>query len=317
MEDPYLGREPQVSVVIVNYNGRRYLADCLKALRYTDDLDIEVIVVDNGSTDGSLDLLAQDGRTSLKVIRAKLNLGFGRANNLGASVARGKYYLLLNTDCFLRPGALETLVTVLEERPGVGIVGPRLLNANGTLQPSCHNFPLPTVLFLEQSLLWKLLVGIPFLRDRFLIASPHDRERRVDWMAGACLLVRAEAYRAAGGFDERYFFYWEETDLCLRITQLGWGVLFEPRAQAVHLGGGSSSNPDLLILFFKSLYLFYRKHYNPPRLLLARSIIRLMSLIKVAVRYTHAGLLRFTIPNPKRQRQMRREAASWIRIARL
>jgi len=306
-----------VSVVIVNYNGEQYLAGCLRALRDIVGLGVEVIVVDNGSTDGSLDVLAEHERKELKVIRVGRNLGFGRANNLGTSVACGKYYLLLNTDCYLRPHALERLVRVLEERPDMAVVGPRLLNANGTLQPSCHNFPVPIVLFLEQSLLWKLSRGIPFVRDRILIAGPHDREKAVDWLSGACLLVRASAYKAAGGFDERFFFYWEETDLCLRIKRLGWGVLFEPSAEAVHLGGGSSANPDLLLYFFKSLYIFYRKHYNPGRLLLARLIIRLMSLVKAAVRYAHAGMLWLAAENRGQERVLWREAVSWMRIARL
>ncbi|MEO6456998.1 MAG: glycosyltransferase family 2 protein [Chloroflexia bacterium] len=316
MDDPQPPHEPDVSVVIVNYNGGRYLPSCLKALADVGSRDVEIIVVDNGSTDGSLAVLAEAERKGLRIIRTGQNLGFGRANNLGTSAARGKHYLLLNTDCFLRPGALERLVSVLEKRLDVAIVGPRLLNANGTLQPSCHNFPVPIVLFLEQSLLWKLLGGILLLRGLrgpLLIAGPHDRERAVDWLAGACLLVRAEAYWAARGFDERFFFYWEETDLCLRLKRLGWDVLFEPGAAAVHLGGGSSADPDLLLHFFKSLYIFYRKHYNPGRLITARLIIRLMSLVKAA----RAGSLWLSKENRRKARRSKQEAASWLRIARL
>ncbi len=314
MEDTQPVQQYDVSVVIVNHNGGRYLADCLGALQgAVGPLDVETIVVDNGSSDGSADILRRAESEGLKVVWAGTNLGFGRANNLGVATASGRYYFLLNSDCFLRPGSLERLVRVLGERPDAGIVGPRLLNEDGTLQPSCHNFPVPIVLFLEQSLIWKMLGRLPWLRDRLLLASPHDREMVVDWLAGACLLVRAQAYQATKGFDEGFFFYWEETDLCLRIKQMGWDVLFEPRAEAVHLGGGSSVDPDLLLYFFKSLYMFYRKHYGPIQLLMARLIIRTMSLVK-AVR---ALALSVWTQNKTKARELRGEGVGWVRIARL
>jgi GT2 family glycosyltransferase len=269
-----------LSAVIVSYNSAHLLRTCLSALHQaTGPFSLETIVVDNGSNDGSLEMLRGELKPT-RLVEAGKNLGFSRANNLGVKYARGRYYLLLNTDCFLRPGALERLVTRLEAEPGVGVVGPRLLNADGSLQPSCHNFPGPLVFFLEQSSLWKLIRHVPLLRDKLFIASRHDRRAQVDWLVGACMLVRAEAIAQVGGFDERFFFYWEETDLCMRLRNHGWKTLFEPSAQAVHLGGGSSINPDLRVRFFRSLYRFYRKHYPPYRLAVAQALVRLMALYK-------------------------------------
>jgi hypothetical protein len=249
---------------------------------------METIVVDNGSTDGSLDLLRGELRPT-RLIEAGKNLGFSRANNLGARYARGRYLLLLNTDCFLRPGSLRVLLDVLDAVPDVGAVGPRLLNSDGSLQPSCHNFPNPLVFFLEQSSLWKPLRRVPFMRERISIASSHERPIEVDWLVGACMLLRSEAFAHVGGFDERFFFYWEETDLCMRLRQRGRKVMFEPSAQAVHLGGGSSGsggsgNPELQVEFFRSLYRFYGKHYPTYSLAIARAIVRLMALYKAARR---------------------------------
>jgi len=287
---PAHGQAPtcDLSVVIVNYNSAHLLRPCFSALHEAADcLSMETIVVDNGSTDGSLDMLRGELKPT-RLINAGRNLGFSRANNLGARYARGRYLLLLNTDCFLRPGSLRKLVNMLDAVPDVGAVGPRLLNSDGSLQPSCHNFPNPLVFFLEQSSLWKLLQRAPFLRDRIYIASSHGRTVAVDWLVGACMLLRAEAFAQVDGFYERFFFYWEETDLCMRLWQRGWKVLFEPSAQAVHLGGGSSGssgssgNPELRVEFFRSLYRFYRKHYPAYSLAIARAIVRLMALYKAA-----------------------------------
>ena len=142
------------------------------------------------------------------------------------------------------------------------------------------------------------------------IAGEHTQPLAVNWLSGACLLIRAEAWRAGGGFDPRFFFYWEEADLCRRVQEQGWRVVFEPAAEAVHLGGGSSGNPALLRQFFRSLYLFYAKHYPPRRLALARLMVGAMALFKAA----RAGLASLRAGgNPARAA----EARGWLRVARL
>lgn len=274
------GRAPDLSAIIVNYNSGALLPACVAALRgAAGPLRLEIIVVDNGSTDGSLDAL-HGAAAADRVIHAGANLGFSRANNLGCAAARADYYLLLNTDCFVAPGLPGALLRRLHRDPWTAVVGPRLYNRDGTLQPSCHNFPNPLVLALEQSLLWRPLRRVPPGAHRLLIAGTHRRARPVDWLSGACLLVRARAFSGVGGFDEAFFFYWEEADLCRRLRGQGWNIWFEPAARALHLGGGSSQNPALLGQFFTSLDRFYRKHYSAPQRLLARLVIDAMALFK-------------------------------------
>ena len=270
-----------LSAIVVNFNGGEMLSRCLEALRLAcGRLKVETIVVDNGSTDGSAG--SPDVQATAKVISLYHNRGFAEANNIGISHARGRHYLLLNSDCFLRAGSLEAMIYRLESDPHAALVGPRLLNADGTLQPSCHNFPSPAVFFLEQTMLWRVVRLVPGLRNKLLIAGSHESPMKVDWLLGACMLIRREALAESGGFDKKYFFYWEDADLCLRLQKLGWEVRFEPSAEAVHLGGASSSNPLLLVEFFRSLKRFYRKHFTARQLAALIAMQRTMAILKAA-----------------------------------
>jgi N-acetylglucosaminyl-diphospho-decaprenol L-rhamnosyltransferase len=271
---------PEISIVIVNRNGAALLPRCLAALDDAmADEDFQTVVIDNDSTDGSVDSL--DGQQPLvEVVRLARNYGFGRAMNIGLQRACGRYVLLLNTDCFIKPDLVRGLRATLDANPAIGVVGPQLLNLDGSLQRSCHDDPRPLVLFLEHSGLWRLIRRVPVAQHRFAFASSTVSRRDVDYISGSCMLVRQEALEASGPFDERYFFYWEEADLCRRLRRLGWRVVFEPSVQAVHIGGASSQAPSLLLEFFRSLYLYYDTYYTPRQLLEARAIVRLMALWK-------------------------------------
>jgi GT2 family glycosyltransferase len=306
--------EYDVSVIIVNYNGAHVLPRCLDAVsRAGGALHMEAVVVDNGSTDGSLEMADERGGW-VRTIRLGHNTGFATANNAGASEARGRYLLLLNSDCFVRPGLFEALIRRLENESRCAVAGPRLLNPDGSTQPSCHNFPAPLVFFLEQSMLWRLMRRVPFLASRLDLASPHDRVRRVDWLAGACLMVRPEAFRQVGGFDRAFFFYWEEADLCFRLRQHGWSTVFDPAAEAVHVGGGSTSSPAILVQFFRSLYLFYARHFSGRQMLEIRAIVRLMALFKAA-----RGYLATRLSHQPADRRMATDGAvrAWLEVTRL
>jgi N-acetylglucosaminyl-diphospho-decaprenol L-rhamnosyltransferase len=307
------GTVVDLSVVVINHNSGPMLRECLRSLRINGGpLALETIVVDNGSRDSSLSTLPAELWPS-QLVRLEENIGFGRANNIGLTRARGRHYLLLNTDCFVTPDLCTTLVRCLDARPAAAVAGPRLCNWDGTLQPSCHNFPTPLILFAEQSLLWKALRHLPILRERLLIAGDHARPRQVDWLSGACLLVRATAFAQVGGFDETFFFYWEETDLCLRLRQQGWEARFEPTIRAVHIGGGSSVSPILRRQFFQSLARFYAKHYSPHQRHLAWTILFVMVLFK-AVR---AAIVALRPDRSAREREAaKQEAASWLAAVR-
>ena len=271
-----------LSIVIVNYNGGAVLPSCLKAIDSASaGLKVQTIIVDNGSDDRSG--LSCCDNLSIRVICLGKNLGFSAANNIGIREAHGRYFLLLNSDCFVQPGLFQMLMSILDENPRAAVVGPRLLNKDGTLQPSCHNFPSPLVFLLEQSMLWRLLQHMPILNTFPLqIAQPHDKAGKVDWVSGSCMLVRPTALHQVGGFDNAFFFYWEEADLCFRLKQEGWDTLFEPAACAVHLGGGSTTQSGMLMLFFTSLYRFYAKHYLRRQFVTVRALVRLMALLKAA-----------------------------------
>ena len=227
---------PLVSVIVVNWNTKDLLEDCLASVEtHLAQTPHEIIVVDNGSTDGSADLLASRFPQA-RLIANEKNLGFGRANNQGMEVARGDLLLLLNSDARLPDGSICALAERLRQRPEVGVAGPRLEDASGKLQPSAYRFGSIPLMLVEELGLYKLL---PRERAASLLLGgywSHDAERRVDWVVGACMLVRAEVFRATGGFDPSIFLYGEEEEWCGRIAEAGWRILYSPCARVTHLG---------------------------------------------------------------------------------
>lgn len=260
-----------LSAVIVSYNTCEMTLRCLRELMIAlQGLTAEVWVVDNGSADGSVTAIREKFPEVL-LIDAGRNLGFGTANNLAMQQARGKYLLLLNSDAFPRPGSIAALVAHLEERPQAAVVGPRLLNEDGSLQQSCFRFPSPLQAWLENLWITVLFSNHQSLGDyRFWL---HDGSREVDFAVGACLLVRRSVYQALGGFDERFFMYQEEADWQRRMHDAGWLVCFTPTAEVVHLGGGSGRGEVARINrhFFDSLDLYSLKHHGRAGLLVTRA----------------------------------------------
>ena len=220
----------------------------------------EIIVVDNNSRDDSVEMLEnlkfKIENLKLKIIVNNDNLGFAKANNQGIKIAEGKYILLLNSDTIVKDRALEKMVSFLEKRKEFAILGPKLLNADGTPQPSLGKFPtLPVaaaMLFLEHFLPASLL------RVRW---SPKN-EREGDWVMGAALLLRREVYEKIGGLDENIFMYMEEVEWCFRAKKAGFRVYFYPQAEIIHLGRGSSKSgkKEPILQIFRGLIYFYEKH---------------------------------------------------------
>ena len=251
--------------------------------RHTSSVSYEIIVVDNHSTDGTREYLsnialeqysnidkkrkqskrlnvykanANERSIPLKVIFNNDNLGFAKANNQGIKIAEGKYILLLNSDTIVKDRALEKMVSFLEKSKEFASLGPKLLNADGTPQPSLGKFPtLPVaaaMLFLEHFLPASLL------RVRW---SPKN-EREGDWVMGAALLLRREVYEKIGGLDENIFMYMEEVEWCFRAKKAGFRVYFYPQAEIIHLGRGSSKSgkKEPILQIFRGLIYFYEKH---------------------------------------------------------
>ena len=251
----------KISVVIVNYNTREMTLECLRAaILALDGFRSEIIVVDNASIDGSVAAI-RVCYPEVRIVVNKRNAGFGSANNLGMKIAKGETFLLLNSDAFPRRNAISLLSDFLASNPNAGIVGPRLLNADGTLQISCHAFPSPCYAWLEN-------LGLSRGYSRW----PHDALRRVDFVVGACMLVRRTVFENLGGFDERFFMYAEEADWQRRMRDSGWEVFFLPSAFVTHLGGASSAsgNGDMNRHMFDSLDIYLRKHHGVLGLLSLR-----------------------------------------------
>ncbi len=264
-----MGDRPVISAIVVSYNTREMTLECLRALRDgLAGIPSEVLVVDNASSDGSAEAVAREF-PDVRLLQSGRNAGFGAANNLAMERAAGEMFLLVNSDAFLRPGCAQALVECLREHPEAAVAGPRIVHPDGRLQISCYRFPSPARAVLENLFIASVLPGHPVLGD--YRRWGHDREREVDWVIGACMLVRREAYEAVGGFDERFFMYAEETDWQKRMRDAGWTVRFTPRGEVVHVGGGSGRKSRASICaFHRSKEEFFRKHYGRPGVLMNR-----------------------------------------------
>lgn len=241
-----------VSVIIVNWNTSGLLLQCLNSI-YSGDIRVafEVIVVDNGSSDDSVSLIEKDFPAVL-VLKNDRNVGFARANNQGISAGTGRYFLLLNSDTIVLPGAVDALVRVADQYPELGVVGPKLLNMDHTLQKSWASFPS----FLSE------LIGKNFRIRRPVTNSPHAYE--VDWIMGACMLVRSSTIEDVGKLDENYFFYSEEIDWCFRIKKKNWKIWYISNAEIYHLGGGSANRARFIQLarLYQGKLLYFQKYHG-------------------------------------------------------
>jgi GT2 family glycosyltransferase len=248
------------SVIIVNWNTSGILFQCLDSLyKAGTTRTMEVIVVDNGSTDDSVDMV-EKCFPEVIVLKNNQNVGFARANNQAISISKGRYFLLLNSDTIMLPGCIDVLVDVADRYPEVGVVGPRVLYMDKSVQISWGAFP---------SLLSEL-VGRYFKTQRAVANVPHAYD--VDWVLGACMLVRAETVKSAGPLDEDFFFYSEEVDWCYRIKERNWKVWYITNAEIFHLGGGSTHSGTLvqLVRLYRGKLLYFQKHHGSFKTTLLR-----------------------------------------------
>jgi N-acetylglucosaminyl-diphospho-decaprenol L-rhamnosyltransferase len=276
-----------LSIIILNWNTRDLLAQCLKSLYDTmSNLDFEIIVVDNASTDGSAEMVRREF-PQVRLIQNAENVGFARANNQAIRVSQGRCVLLFNSDAIATPGAIHSLVGLADAEPRAGIVGAQLLNLDGSFQAS--HTPFPT---LWQEFL--ILTGLGrLLRGRWYPSYGPEEDKGsqvVDYVEGACMLVRREAFEDVGGLDEGYFMYAEEVDWCYAMRQKGWQVWYHPAAKVIHLGGGSSQNrrPQREGDLYRSRVCFFRRHYGDR----ATGLLKLQIYGFTALKIVIHGLLR-------------------------
>jgi N-acetylglucosaminyl-diphospho-decaprenol L-rhamnosyltransferase len=257
-----------LSVVIVSYNVVDLLRDCLKSVELNGEwLRTEVFVVDNASADGSADMVAAEFPWA-RLIRNASNVGYTIANNQALRQAVGRYLLLLNPDTELSPGALIETVAYMDAHPDIGVLGPKLVRSDGTLDLACRrSFPSPEVAFFRLFGLAKLFPSSPrFTRYNLLHVDP-DLPMDVDSVCGAFMLVRREVAEQVGLLDEEYYMYGEDLDWAYRIKQADWRVRYQPTVVVLHRKRASSSQRPArtLIAFYHAMHVFYRKHYAPSR----------------------------------------------------
>ena len=283
---------PDLSIVIVSWNVREHLLNCLRSLcspPVRDALSLEVIVVDNASRDGSADAASEFPVT---VISNGTNVGYGKANNAGLLVARGRYLMVLNPDTIPHSQALKRLVEFADRCPKAGIVAPRLLNHDGSVQSAAFKFPTLPMVLLDLFPLPAILPGrlrLRLLNSRVNGRYPDEGKRahpfKIDHPLGAAFLLRREAYEQCGGFDDSIFMYSEEIDLALRYASSGWECWQVPKATILHLGGQSTRQiPDTMFVeLWRSRLLIYDRYYTPLARLLLRLLLAIAMLREMGV----------------------------------
>ncbi|MEO6061528.1 MAG: glycosyltransferase family 2 protein [Thermoflexales bacterium] len=255
-------------VVILNYNTRDLLAACLDSLREQRGLTFEVCVVDNASSDGSADRVEVE-YPEVRLVRNPTNAGFSAGNNAGLRAAgwpehgNARHAMLLNPDTVVPPDALAGMVAFADANPDAGVVGPRLLLLDGTLDKACRRgFPTPAAAFYRFSGLSRLFPRSPRFGRYNMTFAPEDQQLDVDSVVGACMLVRGEAVAKAGLMDERFFMYGEDLDWCLRVKQLGYRVVYHPTVIVHHVKRAASrKSAKAQYAFQRAMWLFYQKHY--------------------------------------------------------
>ena len=268
----------KVSIIIISYNVRSYLAHAIDAIIKSEYKELEIIVVDNNSYDGTCEYLKEhyDNISSINIISNKENIGFGKAVNQAAKIATGKYFLILNPDTIIEEETISELVYYLYNNKNVGMVGPKILTSDGTLQLACkRSFPtikvaLPKILGLD-----RIFPNSKWAGKYNLTYLDPEEIHAVDAISGSCMLIREETFKKLNGFDEQFFMFGEDLDLCTRIWENGLEVHYVPKTKIIHYKGQSvkAAPYDSREAFYDSMNLYVNKHYSSTIGLLTRLFI--------------------------------------------
>jgi len=296
----------KLSIVILCWNDRKVIADCLQSILVnTHSTEFEVIVSDNGSIDGSVEFI-RTSYPSVQVIENGRNLRFAKANNVGIRASRGEYVLILNPDSLIHDGTLDRMVALADQHPEAGAFGCRVLNTDGSYQVSAR----PFASFRGEWIAAFYLRALGRMNEWFTSDSyagwNGKTQKQVGWVSGCFILIRSELLKSLGGFDERFFYYYEDMDLCRRIWQAGYPILYMPDAAITHLGGQSTKNrfPPLAFVLDSQVtrYLYYYKYYGAGGVRRARRIAltsvflrRLGYALKQLVCHSEAGRQRLEL----------------------
>jgi GT2 family glycosyltransferase len=293
----------KLSIVILCWNDRKVIGECLRSIYAETRLDsFEILVSDNGSTDGCIEFI-RENYPQVQVIENGRNLRFAKANNVAIRASRGQYILILNPDTIIHDGCLDKTVAYADQHPEIGAVGCRVLNSDGSYQLSAQ--PFPTV--FREYITALRLQWLGYLSEWFLGDSYQgwkgETERRVDWITGCFMLVRGDLLKRLGGFDEQFFYYYEDTDLSRRIWEAG-PIVYTPVGTITHLKGHSTSQrlPPLTFAVDSQVtrYLYYYKYYGKHGVRRARRV----ALLAFAVRRAGYGLIQLIKPTELRKRRL-------------
>ena len=301
----------KLSIVIICWNDLKVIRECLRSIyEGTHSTEFEVIVSDNGSSDGSVEFIRLN-YPDVCVIENRANVGFARGNNAGIRASFGDYVLILNPDTIIHDGSLDCLVAFAEHHPEAGAFGCRVLNTDGTYQTSARLFPT----------IWRYWVSALNLKRLGGLSSVFvyeeyprwhgDTEREVDWQSGCCVMFRGDLLRELKGFDDQFFYHFEEVDLCRRVWNAGFSILYTPQAVITHLGGQSVGRFPVRFEIEKhrSRYKYFYKHFGPAAARQCRSL----SIAKIRVRQLGYGLKNLVKPSEalERRLEMYRAVLQW------
>lgn len=269
----------KLSIVIICWNDLKVIGNCLDSIeRQTRSTEYEIILSDNGSTDGSVEFVRQN-HPAVRIIQNGANIGYARGNNAGIRAAAGEYVLILNPDTIIHDGALDRWIEYADRHPEAGAFGCRVLNPDGSYQDPAR--PFPTI-----SHYWKVALRV---RQNTYRRWKGESEREIDWQSGCCVLFRGGALRKLGGFDERFFYHFEEVDLCYRVRRAGYKILYTPDVVITHLGGQSVGRFPIRFELekYRNRYRYFYKHYGCSGARRCRTV----SLAHLRVRQIGYGLM--------------------------
>ena len=278
----------KLSIVIIIWNDKNVLPECLASIyRETKDIDFEVIISDNNSTDGMVDFVRSNYPQAV-IVENRANLGFARGNNAGIAVAKGEYILILNPDTIIRDRAFDKWIAWADKRPEAGAFGCRVLNPDGSFQNPARPFPSVFRYLIAALYLRPLALFSPLFYSDTYIGWQGQSERAIDWQSGCCLLVRNSVMKQIEGFDRRFFYHFEEVDLCYRIHKAGYKILFSPGAEITHLGGQSVGRFPVRFELerYRNRYRYFHKHYGMK----GAQQCRIVSILALQVRALGYGL---------------------------
>ena len=303
----------ELSIIIVNYKAGDFLVKCLKSI-YDNigKISFEVIIVDNNSDDGSIRMV-EEGFPQTRLIKNKENFGFAKANNQAIRLSKARYILLLNPDTEILSGTIGKMVKFMDSHKDASALGCKLLNSDGTLQPSAYSFP---------NLIWPLFhlmrIRVWFPTNKLIRRAlskyfthywEHNKLREVDWVTGACIMLRKEAINSVGLLDENFFLYFEEIDWCRRAKEKGWKICFLPESEVVHhLEQSAKLERERTHLErYRSMLYYYKKYYGWWGLVWVRCLIVGTFLLKISILY-------MTYPFNKSRKEIKQKLSCYWRV---